>query len=163
MDFLELADKYGVLIAGGLWLIYRAWHFFAERYFPQRVKEREETARAERVARDEAARAVREAEATLLKARIDGEERDREWRRRIEERTVSTLESISQNISALVLSHTQHVNFSFGAHVEIKDRLDDLQESIHNRQKLEELEKKLVDTQEKIKAGNVQVKRDGGK
>jgi hypothetical protein len=152
MDFLELADKYGVLIAGGLWLIYRAWQFFAERYFPQRVKER-----------DEAARAVRDAEATLLKARIDGEERDREWRRRIEERTVSTLESISQNISALVLSHTQHVNFSFGAHVEIKDRLDDLQESIHNRQKLEELEKKLVDTQEKIKAGNVQVKRDGGK
>ena len=151
MDFLELADKYGVLIAGGLWLLYKAWHFVTDRYYPQRAKEREETARA-----------VREAEATLLKARIDGEERDREWRRRIEERTVSTLESISQNISALVLSHTQHVNFSFGAHVEIKDRLDDLQESIHNRQKLEELEKKIEDTQEKMKkAGGVTVRRDG--
>jgi hypothetical protein len=45
--------------------------------------------------------------------------------------------------------------------VEIKDRLDDLQESIHNRQKLEELEKKLVDTQEKIKAGEVKARRDG--
>lgn len=136
---MDIADRYGILIAAGLWLLYRGWSFITERYFPQYSKMKEE--------RD---RAVREADATLLKAKIEREKEESEWRRKLEERQVAAIETLSQSVSALVLSHGQHVNFTFGAHVELKDRLDDIQESINTSKRLEELEKKVIDTQDKI-------------
>ena len=40
-----------------------------------------------------------------------------------------------ERIAALIASHTQHANFQFGAHIEIKEKLDDVIDSLAIKQK----------------------------
>jgi signal transduction histidine kinase len=77
----------------------------------------------------------------------------------LQRRTVTAIEQMSlgivagnERIAALIAAHTQHVNFTFGAHVELKERLDDISEQIIYKKRLDDLEKGLKDTQDKIKA-----------
>ncbi len=153
MEPLTILRDYGWIGVVLLWLAPKVWSFFAERLYPQRVKEKER----EQTRRDEETRAEREARATLLRSQIERENREADKRLRLEERMVTALEQMSlgivagnERISALIASHTQHANFQFGAHIEVKERLDDIQQMIIYREKVDELEKELHNTQQRI-------------
>lgn len=157
MDHLQVLREYGWLALAIFWLTPRVWAF-VEKYIPQRVQAREAAAESERVSREEGIRAEREARVTLMKSQLDREEREFEHRQEMDKRTVAALETMSlgiatgnERIAALIASHSQHVNFQFGAHVEIKEKLDSLQELISYKQRVEELERELTDTKNKIK------------
>lgn len=146
MDISVLFEKYGWLAVIVLWLLPRVWQFVTERFYPERVKERLEAERAER-----------ETRVTLMKAQIDREDRESDRRLALEERMVRSFEQLSlavsvgnERMAALIASFTQHANFQFGAHVELKEKLDDIQDLISVNQRVEQLEKGLKDTQEKI-------------
>jgi hypothetical protein len=154
MDVTIIRD-YGWIFAVLLWVLPRAWSFLTDHLFPQVAKEREEALRA----REESYRAEREARATLIRAQIDRESRMADQGLDLQRRTVTAIEQMSlgivagnERIAALIAAHTQHVNFTFGAHVELKERLDDISEQIVYNKRLDDLEKGLKDTQDKIKA-----------
>lgn len=151
---LTIIERFGWVAAILLWIAPQAWKFFTERFFPQKMKERD----AEQKRRDDETRAEREARAILIKAQIERENKDAERRLQLENRMVTTLEQLSlgitignERVAALIASHTQHANFTFGSHVEIKERLDDIQDMIVTKQRVDELERDLKDTKDKIK------------
>ncbi len=166
MGALEtLLKEYGWGLALGIYFIPKIWIWFTDRFYPQRIKERELEAErkakqleADEAKRNEEIRAEREARATLLKAQIEREERVALQQLEFDKRTVIALEQMglgitvgNERIAALIASHTQHATFQFGAHIEIKERLDDIQDMITQRERLDKLEKSLTDTQEKIR------------
>jgi hypothetical protein len=165
MDLLELVNRYGLAAAGVVWTLYHSFKFVTERYYPARQKSQDEKDKAERATREAVDRSDRETRAMLLKSQIDREDRDFERRAKMEERTIVAIEKMSlamegmslgitagnERIAALIASHSQHANFQFGAHIELKEKLDDLHGLLEYRSRLEELEKKLSDTQERIK------------
>ena len=154
MDLGTLFEKYGWFVAIVIYLAPKVWQFITVRVYPQQVKERSEDKQAER-----------ERQAILLKSQIDRENRITDARLKMEERMVASIEQThtvmntialavnvgNERIAALIASHTQHANFQFGAHIEIKEKLDDVIDSLAIKQKVESLEKDLRDTQEKIK------------
>lgn len=156
MDLFALFEKYGWFVAIALWFVPKAWAFATEKFYPQRIKEREDAQKK----REQETQAEREARATLLRAQIEREDRVAIQQSKYDERTVVALEQMAlgisvgnERIAALIASHTQHANFQFGAHIELKDRLDDIQDMITYRKRIDELERKVSDTQEKIKQG----------
>ena len=166
MDLGTILEKYGWIAFVIVWTLREAFRFVATRYYPQKIREREEegkAARDERQARDQA---ERESRAILLKSQIERDDREAERRLKLEDRMVVALEQMSlgitagneriaianERLTAMFAAMTQHANFTFGAQVELKDRLDDLQDMLVQKQRVDKLEKGLSDTQEKIKA-----------
>lgn len=155
MDILDILERFGWLGVIIVWALPRVWSFLTDRLYPQRVKEREKIVND----REEGVRAEREARVTLLKAQIDREDRESTARIDVDKRVATALEQMAlgitvgnERIAALIGSHAQHANFVFGAHVELKERLEAIEEMISYKNRLEELESRLSDTQERIKA-----------
>lgn len=154
MDIGQLLKDYGWVGVVVLYFLPKFWTFLTDKFYPQKIKEREEAQQA----REQEVRAEREARATLIKAQIEREERESQHRLQMDNRTVTALEQMAlgitagnERITALIASHTQHANFQFGAHIELKDRLDDIQEMITYRQKVDDIERRLSATQDIIK------------
>lgn len=173
MDIFELAREYGWLAVVTAWLAPRVWQFLTEHFFPQRVAERERE-QAHRISekqkeqemRDEALQAERDARATLIKAQIEREEREFTHRQQMDNRVAAALEGMStaiqqmslaatvgnERITQLISAHSQHHSFVFGSHVELKEKLEQLQETMDVKKKVEELSAELHDTKRKMKA-----------
>lgn len=154
MDIGLLFKDYGWFVAITLYFLPKLWVFLVDKFYPQKIKEREKAQEE----REQGVRAEREARATLIKAQIDREATESQHRMQMDARTVTALEQMAlavtagnERITALIASHTQHANFQFGAHIELKDRLDDIQEMITYRQKVDDIERRLSDTQDIIK------------
>jgi hypothetical protein len=150
MDLVTLFKEYGWM---GLVLVYfapRVWTFFADRFFPARIKEREQ-----------AAEAVRATEATLLKARIDRDDRESAQRLKLEERSVATqerqeaiLSAIQISISGLQVWATNHDRFTFNSTQDLKQGIEKLHDLDEMKKKTSQLEKDVQTiTQERIKKG----------
>ena len=147
MDFNALFDRYGWLAAIALWFVPQAWKFFSDRMWPERMRER-----------SEAAKAVREADATILKAKIELEERESQQRLKLEERTVTAIERMESAISSgnqmlttLHAAFVQHERFTYNTSQEIKSSIEELQDMESLRKKQVELEKSMqVITQQNI-------------
>lgn len=148
----------GVVI---VYFIPRVWQFITERFFPHHVaaKKREEDRR------DEALQAEREARAVMLKSQIEREDREFEHRKEIDNRIAAAIEGMqtsiqqmglaitvgNERITQLISAHSRHDNFVLGAHVELKEKMEQLEEMIDTRRQVEDLREALLDTQEKIK------------
>jgi hypothetical protein len=124
MSFADLIKENGWYIALAVMLVERVfptlWRFFTDKIFPVRAKERarkqEET--------ENIARSQREAEATLLKAKIEREVREEEYRRRVEERMVEAQEKTSESINEMTKAITLLGERIQNANTKI-DQLDD--------------------------------------
>lgn len=159
MDVTTLADKYGWMVA----ILYIAlrdvfpklWSFFADRLFPERVSAR----KADDERRDADAKAAREADATLLKARIEREARESDQRLKLEERTVVAIERMEAGISnvntllgTLHAAFVQHERFTYNSSMELKEGIEKLHDLEALRKKTTQLEKDVqVITQQNIK------------
>ena len=154
MDLAEILGRYGWVGLGVLYLAPRIWHFIAEKWFPQSVASKNATLQAER-----------ERQALLLKSQIEREDREFEHRKEIDNRIAAAIEGMNtsiqqmglaitvgnERITQLISAHSRHDNFTLGAHVELKEKLEQLEEMIDTRKQVEELKQNLLDTQEKIK------------
>lgn len=158
MDLLTLAREYGWMAA----ILYialrdvfpRAWSFFADRLYPDRVKQRT----AEEKRKDEDAKALREADVTLLKARIDRENRESDQRLKLEERTVAAIERMEVAISSgnamlttLHAAFVQHERFTYNTSLELKEGIEKLEDLDGLRKKQEKLEKDVQSITQKVK------------
>ena len=155
MEILDILERFGWLGVVIVWTLPRVWGFLTDRFYPQKVKEREERIRE----REEGVRAEREARATLIRAQIERENRESDARIEVDRRFAAALEQMTlaitvgnERITAVMATLSQHVNFTFGAHVELKERLEQIDEKILFKDRVEELEQRLTDTQEKMKS-----------
>jgi hypothetical protein len=161
MDIVTLLRDYGWL---GVLILYfgpKAWSFLTDRLYPQRVAER----KAERERQDSALQAERERQALYLKSQIDRDNREFAHRKEIDNRIAAAIEGMNasnqqmslaitvnnERITQLISAHSRHDNFALGAHVEVKEKLEQLEEMIDSRNQIAELRKQLSETQEKIK------------
>jgi hypothetical protein len=160
MDFPTLAQQYG-WVAAILYITLRdvfprVWTFFADRLFPERIRERQRE--ADRLA--EVAKADRESKATLLRAQIERENRESEQRLKLDEWMVVAVErleaSMSTNNTMLTTLHVafvQHERFTYNSTLEIKEGIETLQDIEGQRKKLAQLEREVQSiTQQNIKA-----------
>lgn len=161
MDLPTLLQNYGWLGVLILWLAPKVWQFVTDRLYPQKVAEK----KREEERRDGALQAERERQALYLKSQIDRDEREFEHRKEIDNRIATAIEgthSVTQQMSLaitvnneritqLISAHSRHDNFTLGAHVELKEKMEQLEEMIDSRNQIAELRKQLTETQEKIK------------
>lgn len=161
MDLLTVIRDYGWLGVVVLYFGPRVWHFITDRLYPQKVAER----KREEERRDDALQAERERQALYLKSQIDRDDREFSHRKEIDNRIATSIENTqaviqqmslaitvnNERITQLISAHSRHDNFSLGAHVEIKEKMEQLEEMIDSRNQIAELRKQLSDTQEKIK------------
>ena len=155
MEILDILERFGWLGVVIVWTLPRVWGFLTDRFYPQKVKEREERIRE----REDGVRAEREARATLIRAQIERENRESDARIEVDRRFAAALEQMTlaitvgnERITAVMATLSQHVNFTFGAHVELKERLEQIDEKILFKGRVDELEQRLTDTQEKMKS-----------
>jgi hypothetical protein len=139
MDFPTLFERYGWLVAIGLYFLPQAWSFLADRVWPERVRER-----------SEAAKAIRDADATILKAKIEREDRESQQRLKLEERTVAAIERMesaitngNQMLTTLHAAFVQHERFTYNTSLEIKQSIEELQDLDGLRKRTRDLEKEM--------------------
>jgi hypothetical protein len=154
MDIIEALREYGWV---GFLILYfgpRIWQFITDRIYPQRVAERTGALQAER-----------ERQALLLKSQIEREDREFDHRKEIDNRIATSIEGTNvaiqqmglaitvgnERITQLISAHSRHDNFTLGAHVELKEKMEQLEEMIDSRNQIAELRRQLTDTQERIK------------
>lgn len=155
MDILDVLERFGWLGVIIVWSLPRVWTFVTDRLYPQRVKEKEKIL----AEREEGVRAEREARATLIKAQIERENRESDARIEVDRRVATAMEQMTlaitvgnERINGVMAALAQHINFTFGAHVELKEKLEGIEDKIGYKNRLDEIEKRLLDTQEKIKS-----------
>jgi hypothetical protein len=154
MEILDFVRDYGWLGALILYFGPKVWNFLTDRIYPQRVAERTGALQAER-----------ERQALLLKSQIEREDREFDHRKEIDNRIVASIEGTNvaiqqmglaitvgnERITQLISAHSRHDNFTLGAHVELKEKMEQLEEMIDSRNQIAELRRQLTETQEKIK------------
>jgi hypothetical protein len=161
MDLLTVLRDYGWVGVVIILFAPKLWHFLTDRFYPQKVAERNK----EEKRRDDALQAEREARALLLKSQIEREGKEFEHRTSIDNRIAAALENTTtviqqmglaitvnnERITQLISAHSRHDNFVFSAHVETKEKLEGIENMIDTRNQVRQLRKELTETQEKIK------------
>ncbi len=162
MNIEQILARWGWIGVLALWLLPRAWTFITERWFPGRLREAKERREAyqkqiEREAREreQEARAEREARATLLRAQIEREARDDKRQERITmaiEQIAIALVTNNERLATLLAGQTQHIQFTVSAHNDVIDKLHGATALIQTDQRLDILERKLSDTNQRLQA-----------
>jgi hypothetical protein len=162
LDLLTVIRDYGWLGVIVLYFGPKFWHFLTDRLYPQRVAER----KREEERQDSSLQAERERQAILLKSQLEREDREFKHRKEIDNRIATSIEGLNtamqqmglaitvnnERITQLISAHSRHDNFTLGSHVELKEKMEQLEEMIDSRNQIAELRKQLSETQEKIKA-----------
>lgn len=150
MNTLDIIRDFGWIGFLSLWTLEkffpRLWTFLTDKVFPSRAQERQQKLEEE----ERAAQAKRDAEAALLKARLERELREEEHRRKMDERLVTAQEENAKNIAQMTMAITVN-NERLGQLFAILDKLNtftvdavgDMRESVIQLHKR--------DTQQKIK------------